>query len=77
MSKPAEEMNKPELLQAISALGWCNVRVDHNRVKGTHAKHPGGWEEWSDPTPGRKALLLRFLTNVQNPELLNRYALAQ
>lgn len=67
-------MTPAELIAAIEALGWHRLTVTPGKVVGYHVDYPQGWQEWMEPAPGEAVVLTHFLTNIQNPELLARYA---
>ena len=67
-------MTDAEMIAAIEDLGWYGLTVTSERVRGYHATRPAGWQEWMQPAPGASVVLASFLRNIQNPELLAKYA---
>lgn len=66
-------MSKPELIAAIEALGWHGLTSSHEKVTAYHADCPAGWQVWDQPGPGEEAMLLTFLCNVKNAEILKAH----
>lgn len=67
-------MNKPELIAAIEALGWYDLKSSYEKASAKHPNHAGGWMVWHEPGPGEVPILTLFLADIQNPALLAKHA---